>query len=312
MKHCYIPKTFYKKTAELLAECDAVCTTYAKKGYTLTLRQLFYQLVATNRIENTVREYKNLGVVVTDGRYAGVLDWEHITDRVRVIKRKPRWQDVEDFVNSVAPQFHVDTWREQTYRPEVWIEKDALIELAEEACEPLDIPYIAVKAYNSASAMWEASKRFREYQRDGQTPLILHLGDHDYTGDDCSRFLRERMELLTDGPVELNRLALNADQIEKYELPPQPGKQSDPRFKGYLAKHKTTEVWELDALRPDVIVEIIENGIRQALDDDSRQPYIAVAAEGRELLQAVSDKWSEVKWLVSKSTIDDFQEVGLA
>ena len=84
MKHCYIPKTFYKKTAELLAECDAVCTTYAKKGYTLTLRQLFYQLVATNRIENTVREYKNLGVVVTDGRYAGVLDWEHITDRVRV------------------------------------------------------------------------------------------------------------------------------------------------------------------------------------------------------------------------------------
>ena len=74
MKHCYIPKTFYKKTAELLAECDAVCTTYAKKGYTLTLRQLFYQLVATNRIENTVREYKNLGVVVTDGRYAGVLD----------------------------------------------------------------------------------------------------------------------------------------------------------------------------------------------------------------------------------------------
>jgi hypothetical protein len=120
------------------------------------------------------------------------------------------------------------------------------------------------------------------------------------------------MELLTDGPVELNRLALNADQIEKYELPPQPGKQSDPRFKGYLAKHKTTEVWELDALRPDVIVEIIENGIRQALDDDSRQPYIAVAAEGRELLQAVSDKWSEVKWLVSKSTIDDFQEVGLA
>jgi hypothetical protein len=302
MKRCFIPKTFYKKTAELLAECDAICTMYAEKGYTLTLRQLFYQLVATNRIENTVREYKNLGVVVTDGRYAGVLDWEHITDRIRVIKRKARWQDVEDFVNSVAPQFHVDTWQEQTYRPEVWIEKDALIELAEEACEPLDIPYVAVKAYNSASAMWEAAKRFREYQRDGQMPLILHLGDHDYTGDDCSRFLQERMELLTGGAVELNRLALNASQIEKYELPPQPGKQSDPRFKGYLAKHHTTEVWELDALRPDVIVEIIENGIRRVLDEDVRQPYLAEAAEGRELLQTVSDKWSEVKRLVQKST----------
>jgi hypothetical protein len=308
MKRCYIPKTFYKKTAELLSECDAICTTYAAKGYTLTLRQLFYQLVATNKIENTVREYKNLGVVVTDGRYAGWLDWEHITDRVRVIQRKPRWQDVEDFVNVVAPQFAVDTWQKQLYRPEVWIEKDALIELAAEACEPLDVPYIAVKAYNSASAMWEATKRFREYRRDGQIPLILHLGDHDYTGDDCSRFLQERMTLLTDGLVELRRLALNRDQIEKYELPPQPGKQADPRFRGYLEKHQTTEVWELDALPPDVIVRIIEDGIHDVLEDDARQPYVAECVEGRELLQAVSNKWNAVKWLVHKSTVDGFQD----
>jgi hypothetical protein len=298
MKKCLIPKRFYAKTAELLEECDAICATYFERGYTLTLRQLFYQLVATNRIANTVREYKNLGCVITDGRYAGVLDWEHITDRVRVIKRKPRWLDVDDFINSVGPQFHVDTWRGQDFRPEVWIEKDALIELAEGACEPLDIPYVAVKAYNSASAMWEAAKRFREYVRDGQAPLILHLGDHDYTGDDCSRFLRERMELLTGTNVGLTRLALNTDQIEKYELPPQPGKQSDPRFKGYLEKHRTTEVWELDALQPDVIVKIIEDGIRQVMHEDIRQPYIAQAAEGRELLQAVSDNWPSIKQLV--------------
>jgi hypothetical protein len=93
--------------------------SYAQKGYTLTLRQLFYQLVATNRIENTVRDYKNLGVVVTDARYAGELDWEHITDRVRVIQKPIAWESPEDFVNSVAPQFNVDTWQGQTYRPEV-------------------------------------------------------------------------------------------------------------------------------------------------------------------------------------------------
>ncbi len=203
MKRCYTPKTFYRKTADLLAECDAICTTYFEKGYRLTLRQLFYQLLVRGRIKNTVREYKNLGVVVTDGRYAGVLDWEHITDRVRVIKQTPRWEGMEDFLISNAVDYNIDTWPFQEYRPEVWIEKDALIELAEEACNPFDIPFIAVKAYNSASAMWAASKRFREYARDGQKPLILHLGDHDYTGDDCSRFLKQGMELLTGSPIEL-------------------------------------------------------------------------------------------------------------
>jgi hypothetical protein len=162
VKRCCIPKTFYRKTADLLAECDAICTTYFEKGFTLTLRQLFYQLVSTNRIEKTVRAYKNLGVVVTDGRYAGVLDWEHITDRVRVIKQTPRWESIDDFLTSTSEQYNIDTWPLQEYRVEVWIEKDALIELAAEACDPLDVPYVAVKAYSSTSAMWEATKRFRE------------------------------------------------------------------------------------------------------------------------------------------------------
>jgi hypothetical protein len=306
MKRCYRPLRFKEKTAALLAECDAICTMYAEKGYTLTDRQLFYQLVVRNRIENMVRAYKNLCVVVSDGRYAGVIDWEHITDHVRVLQQTPRWQDVEDFVNVVAPQFNLDTWQDQPYRPEVWIEKDALIELAAEACDPLDVPYIAVKAYGSTSSLWEAKKRFSEYIRNGQVPVILHLGDHDCTGADCSRLLRERMELLTGEAVELRRLALNADQIEKYELPPQMGKQSDPRFKGYVEKYKTKFVWELDALAPDVIVRIIEDGIRQVMSEELRQPYVAAAVEGRELLQAVSDKWPELKRLVSKSTIVDF------
>ena len=64
----------------------------------------------------------------------------------------------------------------------MWIDKDALIELAANVCGPLDVPFIAVKAYNSKSALWEARKRFMEYIRDGQTPVILHLGDHAHRG----------------------------------------------------------------------------------------------------------------------------------
>jgi hypothetical protein len=244
-----IPKTFYAKTSELLREIDAICTTMYGEGYTLTLRQLYYQLVSRNRIPNTDKAYTNLGNVVRDGRYAGVLDWEHITDRVRVLQELQHWHDAEDRIVHAAETHRIDTWPEQNYRIEVWIEKDALIELAANVCHVFDVPYMSVKAYSSVSALWEARKRFREYARNGQAPLILHLGDHDCTGSDCSRFLQERMEQMTNTPdlgfhavVELRRLALNRKQIEKYELPPQPGKVKDPRFKGYLRDKGTSDV----------------------------------------------------------------------
>src|SRR5207249_11495135 len=136
----------------------------------------------------------------------GELDWEHIVDRVRIINDAARWEDAKDCLAKVSKAVRIDTLKKQKYRPEVWIEKDALIELAENVCTPWDIPYIAVKAYGSASSLWKARKRFLGYLKDGQLPVILHLGDLDFTGDDCSRFLRDRMSLLTGHKVELRRL----------------------------------------------------------------------------------------------------------
>lgn len=313
MKLEIIPQNFYSKTWDLLNEIDTICIVFFGKGYTLTLRQLFYQLVSRNRIPNTEKAYTNLGNIVRDGRYAGVLDWEHITDRVRVIHDSARWEDAEDRLVHAAETHRIDTWEEQEYRPEVWIEKDALLELARNACHPLDVQYMSVKAYSSVSALWEARKRFRQYVRDGQTPVILHLGDHDCTGDDCSRFLRERMELMVNTPdlglhanVELRRLALNRDQIEKYELPPQPGKTADPRFRGYVRKHGTSHVWELDALAPDVIERIIEDGIRGVMDDDLRQRYIAIQEEQRQTLKAMGAHYDSVsQFLVKRGFIEN-------
>jgi len=125
MKKCFIPHNFYSKTRELVLLCDLICTQYYAKGYTLTLRQLFYQLVSRNKIANTEKEYKNLGQVITDARYAGLIDWEHITDRVRVLKNDfgSHFENAEDAVNYHAEYFSVDLWKDQDVRPEVWIEK---------------------------------------------------------------------------------------------------------------------------------------------------------------------------------------------
>ncbi len=72
-----------------------------------------------------------------------------------------------------------------------------------------------------------------------------------------------------------------------------------------MAKHRTTDVWELDALAPDVIVKIIRDGITDVMNDDLRQAFVALAAKDRDMLKQVSENWEHVKWSIS--TKDDFQ-----
>ena len=88
-----------------------------------------------------------------------------------------------------------------------------------------------------------------------QIPVAIHLSDHDPSGVDMTRDLREKFELFgLRFPIE--RVALTMDQIRRYEPPPNYAKASDSRSEGYV-KQYGTECWELDALDPSVIQSVL-------------------------------------------------------
>ena len=70
---------FQQKTLNLIDKVNSVIDEYRVKGYSLTLRQVYYQMVARAFIENTPKSYKNMGNIVNDARLAGLIDWEAIT-----------------------------------------------------------------------------------------------------------------------------------------------------------------------------------------------------------------------------------------
>ena len=57
----YIDKRFNAKSRVRIRQAQEIISDYRAAGYTLTLRQLYYQFVARGLIENTERSYKNLG-----------------------------------------------------------------------------------------------------------------------------------------------------------------------------------------------------------------------------------------------------------
>ena len=253
----YIDKTFHRSSYELITIINEIEADYAKQGYNLTLRQLYYQLVARGYIENSEKSYKKIGNLVNDARLAGLVDWNSITDRTRQLRSNTHWSHPQEIIDSAIYSYAIDKRSDQPYNIEIWVEKEALADIVAKVAVQVDLPYFACRGYVSQSEMWAAAQRFID---DGRYGIIIHLGDHDPSGIDMTRDIRDRMEVFGAYHVEVKRIALNYDQIEEYTPPPNPAKFTDSRINSYLSLYGSSS-WELDALEPAVITNLIKSTV---------------------------------------------------
>jgi hypothetical protein len=299
-----MPKIKYKdfnfraKALGMIQTANEIIAEYAAQGFDLTLRQLYYQFVSRDLIPNTQKDYKNLGSIINDARLAGMIDWETIVDRTREVRSLSHWNGPEEIIEAVSEQFNVDRWKGQKYRPEVWIEKDALVGVFERVCRELDVPLLSCRGYTSQSEMWGASQRMLRHRRGKQTPIVFHFGDHDPSGKDMSRDITDRLELFTNGSLKFERLALNMDQVEKYEPPPNPAKITDSRANAYIAEFGD-ESWELDALEPSVLEALVREAIEGIVDENLMEEAVAEQKKHRATLGLIAERYSEVEELVN-------------
>lgn len=283
---------FLPATLALVKRCNAIIAEYTAQGFVLTLRQLYYQLVSRDVIANKQSEYKRLGSIVNDARLAGLIDWTAIEDRTRDLRKLSEWTTPSEIIEACASQYRIDLWEDQEHRPEVWIEKDALVGVIEGVCNELGVPHFSCRGYTSQSEMWEAGRRLKGYLTGGQTPVIFHFGDHDPSGRDMTRDIVDRLALFMGG-VEVKRLALNMDQVEEYEPPPNPAKTTDSRYEAYIAEFGG-ESWELDALEPAVIATLIRDAVNALIDRKKWRKREAEVEESRRILGLVAEKWDDV------------------
>lgn len=259
-KIAYIDKNFKPDRLELIDMINTVIDDYESQGFSLTLRQVYYQMVARAIIPNNERSYKNLGNLISDARLAGLISWDAIEDRTRNLRGNSHWTNPGGVINSAAYSYKLDHWEDQKNYVEVWVEKDALIGIVGQICQQLDVNYFSCRGYVSQSEMWNAAQRLIRRQNRGQHIVLLHLGDHDPSGKDMSRDIMDRLRVFETYDVEFHRLALNMDQIEEYTPPPNPTKLTDSRASGYIDKYGH-ECWELDALEPTVIRDLIDKNV---------------------------------------------------
>jgi hypothetical protein len=293
-KELYVAKRFNKATAQLITMAQDIVAEYSRQGFSLTVRQLYYQFVARGHIANNVQEYKRLARVVNDARLAGLLDWNAIEDRLRNVVGHASWVDPASIIDSAAYSFRMNPWKLQPYHIEVWIEKDALSGVIEPVCRRWRVPSFACRGYTSQSEAWRAGKRFAEKKAAGKHVLVLHLGDHDPSGMDMTRDNWERLDMFTRGTgVFVERLALNMDQVQELNPPENPAKMSDARAAGYVEEFGHSS-WELDALDPPYIDNLIDTAIRERMDQPAWDAVLAEEEQHRKLLTKTAKNWTDV------------------
>lgn len=208
--------------------CLSILSEYAGA---VTLRQLYYQLVARGLETNDDKVYKRLTSILADARREGQIPYDALEDRGRsfregsfhndpafwgsqhVIDRVRRW--IQDIPAEAAA---LSRWAGQPHYVSVWVEKEALASVIEAVCSKQGVAWTACKGYPSLSLLYDYAKAVVafysmwdvEYLADKINyeeplrPVILYLGDHDPDGLTIPRSiegsLTEMWASLSDSP----------------------------------------------------------------------------------------------------------------
>lgn len=303
----------YKPKADgmaLLHEIQDIVEDYGKQGLTLTLRQLYYQCVTKNLIRNEEKQYKRVGDIVSRARRGGMLPWNAIEDRVRQPEMPSEFNNLRDLIDAAFRSYRLPRLKGQETYVELWVEKDALAGVLAPLARAYHVVLMVNRGYSSTSAMYAAGTRIRDSCKrlGAKRALVLYLGDHDPSGEDMVRDVSERLrEYANSGyllyqtadakikahlrgastPITVRKIALTKEQVNTYNPPPNPAKLSDSRAAKYVEIHGA-QSWEVDALPPVTLRQIIEDELGSTIDDDLVREIVRTEeSDKRRLLKAM-------------------------
>lgn len=283
---------------ERLIQINTIIERYQRQGYRLTLRQLYYQLVSSDIIENKPSEYGKLSTLLKEGRMGGMVDWDAIEDRLRRPDKPAAWENPAQIIESCIRQYRCNRMEGQNVYLEVWVEKDALSGVLKRVTEQYGVPIVVNRGYSSVTAMFDAHERFENAHERRQIIKVIYIGDFDPSGKDMVRDITDRIQEFNEKDedddtvypynFEIIPIALTWEQIQQYNPPTNPAKITDPRAKAYI-KEFGEYSWEVDALRPEVLNRILTEEIESHINLDIYDEVLLKEKEDKNKLKKLKE-----------------------
>lgn len=252
------------------------------RGYDtpVTLRQLFYRLVAEQAIPNDTSAYGVLSRRTSAARDEGT--FPDLEDRGRSIHLAASWADPQDAMADFIDWYRIDRTEGQEFSVYLAVEKATLISQMEQWFRGRGIPILAMGGYASTSYAHEVRANVDASTRPA---ILLYAGDFDSTGVDIDRSFVEKTGNCW---AEVVRVALTRDQVDQYDLTINDGKETDTRSAAFVEKYGELMQVELEALDPPALHQLFEDALEPFWDVSTFEDALDQEAEGREALETIA------------------------
>ncbi len=279
----------------------------------MTVRHLFYRLLS-QRVVTKKADYKKLIRIVKDLREEGVVPWDWIADRTRVVMRSKTWDGVEAMLKETAILYRRDLMRGQPVALQIWAESDSIAAVIAQVADRYTVPVYVGRGFTSRGYLHQSAEEITSAIQTGKEVVVLHVGDYDPSGEhiyrDVFRTLKEYVlaayggvpvagirraladKVEHDGWVDFNvkslgfeRLALTPQQIEEYDL--QYAEVTNPESthaRGFTGRGTV----EVEALLVEDLLPIVENAIRSRIDQQALKVIEVAEASEREVMKRIA------------------------
>lgn len=246
-----------EKTQGIIDQAHAILEAFNP----MTVRQVYYQLVSRQVIENTMAQYKSVSRALVNARLDGSIPWGWLEDRTRGARSNDgSYDNLADFAKYIQYYYKRDFWATQQKQLEVWEEKDALSSVFGDALYSYRVTYNVGRGFDGWDSIYKASRRYGS----GENVTVLYFGDFDPSGEEMCTSLKKRLAELGSHPT-IYKVALTKEEVIRYNLPHDPTKASDSRSAKFVEKYGDMAV-ELDALPPDVLQARIREEVEKYVD----------------------------------------------
>ena len=269
----------------IINQVQNVLGQYAVYG-PMTVRQIFYRLVATVAFPKTEQDYKRLAEYLVRARRAKYIRFDQIRDDGDTELKPDGYQSLGHVMETIEWIANEYTLRPDVLQPVhqiVMVEAAGMAPMVGLAAHPYGADVLSAGGFNGVTGKHALAQSIIRTWRDaGRTTTILHIGDHDPSGvhvfsnleADVTEFVRDYG--FPDTCVDFRRIAITPHQVTSLNIPTAPAKATDARSFPGIGRDPTATA-QAEAIDPATLAQIIEAALLVDWD-----PALAVVREEQE------------------------------
>ena len=260
---------------QLIIAVRTILGQYTPTYGPMTLRQIFYRLVATRGFSKTEQAYKRLGEIVNKARRAKLLDFADIRDDGDTLIYADGYQEADHAIRTINRIIEGFTLRRDCDQPHtviLMVEAAGMAPQVARVADQYGATVMSAGGFNGVTGKYNLAQQIFD---DMRPTIVMHIGDYDPSGEHIFTSLAEDVEAFVDGIgeeeglaetlVQFRRICLTPAQIAHYALPTAPAKTTDRRSFAGINGDGTSTV-QCEALSPADLANVVEQALLAVWD----------------------------------------------